>query len=299
MNKITKPGIYQISMEEYQRDPSQIPSLTRSTVRNILECPARAYNDHPRLNPLWKNNPGSEAMKLGTLAHSLFLEGVDIAEPLDYDDWRKTDAREARAFALVAGKIPILRHQYNDVIAMVESANIQLADSELGIQSLKNEGVSERTFLCEKDGVWFRARPDWISNDYALILDFKTTAQSADPVTFSRNIVDTGIDIQAELYTNSVEILTGVSPKFVIMVQETCAPYLCSFQSLSPQFLDLGKRKLKEAVTIWKKCMATGMWEGYPKRIAYVEPPPWAMAKFEEMKFTKQLLENNDPTEGW
>jgi len=162
----------------------------------------------------------------------------------------------------------------------VDAAKRFLAGSELRINDLQAEGRSERTFVWVEDGIWFKARPDWMPLDDAYILDYKTTGVSANPEGIERLILNMGYEIQDWLYKRGVYMLTGKVPRFVFLFQENKAPYLCSLIELSPQFADMGSRA-ERGIEIWKKCLASDCWPGYPSRICNVEPPVWAFTQWE------------------
>jgi hypothetical protein len=281
---IDKPGIYQISNEAYHRDPCVVPSLSRGTIADLINTtPQHAAFYHPRLNPDFVQED-KDVFDIGKAAHALFLEGLDCAEVCDFPNWQTKAAKEAKEAARLAGKTPLLAHQYERVQEMVKAAHSQLAASELGIKNLHMEGDSEQTYIWEENGTWFRVRPDWISQkkigDRKLILDYKTTGESADPAAFKATAY--GKDIQHALYRRGVKAIEGGnSPRFLFLVQETFPPYLCSFIGLDPQTAEIGKQKVEFGKFMWEKCLATGEWPGYPQRVCYVEVKPWEVAAWE------------------
>ena len=281
---IDQPGRYpNIPFADYLADPCPDPSISRSVIRDLLNCPAKAYANHPRLNPAYVPDEDSEKFDIGTAAHALFLQGLDVATVIDADDWRKKEAKEARDAARIAGKVPLLTRQYDAVADMVEVASEALAASEL--KCLLANGESEQTFIWKEDETWFRIRPDWIRKDNALILDYKT-AESARESDFKRSIDAYGYDIQDSLYRRGVMEVCGTIPDFVFMVQEKTPPYLCSFFRLDAMFSDMGEGKVKQGIAIWRECMASGKWPGYSSGIVSLEPPPWALAAWESKRFS-------------
>jgi hypothetical protein len=216
------------------------------------------------------------------MAHALLLEGLDQAHVVDAPDWRKKEAKEERDIARDAGKIPLLIHQYDSVKDMVIAAERQIASCpDLNIKDLRRQGDSELSYIWQEGETWFRVRPDWISKNRKLILDYKTTGESADPTNFARKMVSLGYDIQYAFYRRGVKAVEDVSPKFVFVVQETSAPYLCSFIGLPPDFQAMAKEKVDYGIHVWEKCMFTGEWPGYPNRICYLDNPAWALAQWE------------------
>jgi len=297
-------GNYKLSFEDYLSDPCPHPSLSRSTIIDLLDSPARAWWKHPRLNPPSEDadeETGDKKFDPGKAAHSLFLEGVDkvvVVDPLDHPGakgaipkgWTTNEMREVRDIIRDAGKIPLLPRQYKNVCEMVAvAANAIRECTELGITNLRTEGDSELSYIWqEKNGIWCRCRPDWISKDRKLICDFKTTGKSANPMFLDKHISSMGYEVQESFYRRGVKAVEGTEPTFIFIFQEVEPPYLCSFVSLSSQFQDMGEQKVKKAIKIWEECLSTGVWPGYPKNIYCADAPAWALTTWEMNKYGGQ-----------
>jgi len=276
-------GIHKISKEEYLSDPCEQPSITRGVVHDIhSSCPALARFKHPKLNPD-REQETADKFDIGTAGHSLLLEDEDNIVVLEADDWRKKAVKDERDTLRAEGKTVLLRKQYEDALLMKTAAKLQIAMSMLKINDFKKQGKAEMTYIWEEQGIWFRGRPDWVSNDNTLMIDYKTTSASANPQSFASIVVNNALDVQCALYRRGAGILNGITPRFVLIVQETFEPFLCSFMDLSPEFEQLGKDKIMYATFIWKKCLETGIWPGYPQEIATLDAPAWALAQFESI----------------
>lgn len=280
---ITKPGIYKISNEEYHNDPCLDPSLSRSSIGDLLfKSPAHCAFNHPRLNPNFvKEN--DRKFDLGTAAHAILLEGIESIHVIDAGDYRKKEVKEERENAIKEGKAVLLAEQYYRALKMVAEAGLAIGNcKELGISDLSKDGQAELSYLWKEDNAWIRARPDWISNDKKLILDYKTTEGSANPSEWARVAISNGYDIQAALYSRGVKALDAVEPKFVFVVQEAYDPFLCSFISLPPDFLAMGKQKVEYGIYLWRKYLMLDQWPGYPNKVAWIDPPAWALTSWEQ-----------------
>ncbi len=287
--KIGIPGVYKISSEIYHADPCIEPSLSRSTVVDLLfRSPAHAAYNHPRLTSGYEPEE-DQKFDLGTAAHALLLEGVDNVAVIDAEDWRKKEAKEARDIARGEGKTPLLKRQYIEAKLMVAVASLAITGCpELKIDSLVNDGDAELSYLWkekiqgfDKD-LWLKARPDWISKDRKLILDYKTTQGSANPMEWDRQAVNMGYGIQAALYSRGVKTIEGTDPNFIFVVQEAYEPYICSFIGLLPDFMEMGKSKVDYALFLWQECLTLNKWPGYPNRVAWINAPAWALASWEQ-----------------
>lgn len=220
-------------------------------------------------------------MDIGTIAHSIILEGVDVAEVLDFPDWRTKAAKEARDEARAIGKVPILRHKWADVLAMVSAARIQLDQHHDGKKAFK-DGKPEQVLLWEEDGVQCRARLDWLSNDHFSIWDYKSTGASANPEIVSRTLFQNGSDIQAAWYLRGLKAVSpnpdkfsGRERQFRFVYQETYPPYALSVIALGPDSMMLAEKKCIWAIETWKACLASGDWPGYPNQSCYATLPGW------------------------
>jgi hypothetical protein len=280
---IESPGVYEISHDEYHSDPCIVPSLSRGTIKKLItQTPAHAAFTHPRLNPAYQPDNGAGKFDVGLASHSLLLEGIDNVEVIDFKDWKKDAAKEARESAREEGKVPLLTHQFEAVKKCVVRVEEQIYGcKELGIKSLMEDGDHEKSFFWTEEETFFRTRTDWISKDRNLILDCKFTEMSVNPADIARYIISMGLDIQSSLYSRGAEKVTGIKPKFVFIMAEVAPPYICSFISLPPEFMALGNSKVEYGIYLWRECMKKNEWPAYANRVHYPDLPGWAMAAWE------------------
>ena len=289
MMEITSPGTYNITSELYHKDPCIEPSLSRSTLYELInDCPARAWHNHPRLNPDFKED-NDKKFDLGTAAHELLLEGVDSVVIVKAKDWRTDAAKVMRDQAIFEGKVPLLEKEYDATKEMVKVAKAAIVScKELGITSLMLDGESEQSLFWKETPpgsdkeVWLRVRPDWKRNDNLLVLDYKTTRQTANPNQVDRTIANMQLDIQESFYRRGMKAVYGTDPKFILLFQEVEPPHFCSFIGLTPAHQEKGKQKCDMGIFLWAECMSNGKWPGYPNRVCWIEPKPWELTAWEE-----------------
>ena len=280
---IDTPGLYEISHDEYHADPAPVPSLSRSTIKELINhSAAHARFNHPRLNLAYQADDGGGKYDFGTASHSILLEGIDNVAVIEADDWKTKKAREDREEARKEGKIPLLPHQYEEVKKCVLRVEEQIIGCrELGINNFREDGYQELSFFWQEEETWLRSRTDWISKDQKLIIDCKFTDMSVNPADLSRYILNMGLDIQAALYSRGTEAIFKIKAKFVFVFCEISEPYICSFVSLPPEFMALGQSKVEYGIYLWRQCMKTDIWPAYPNRVAYVDLPAWALTAWE------------------
>jgi hypothetical protein len=281
MEKSLQPGIFNLTAEQYHADPAPIASLS-SSIANILldQSPAHAWLAHPRLNLQYEREESSR-FDLGSAAHMMLLERrSDRIVRVNADDWRTKAAKEQRDAAQANGQYAVLERQYGDIVAMCTAAHDYLVDTEL---SDILTGDAEQAVLWQEDKLWYRCRPDLMSKDRLICLDYKSTA-SAHPDFIARQIGRMGYDLQNQFYARGIEAVTGIKPKFVFLFQEITKPYACSLVALSNSYEALGQSKVDRAIKTWHKCVTTNTWPGYSNKIMYMDPKAWDLVQEEVTK---------------
>ena len=276
---------------DYHQDPAPSPSLSSSIAKILVtQSPLHAWFASPRLNPHHRPEE-SEDFDRGSAAHSLLLEGDDRMVECPFNDWRTNAAKDMRDKVRLEGKLPLLTKHIGPVRKMVEVAKKYLRESELELRI--EDCFAERTVIWQAGGIWKRARFDLQVRDRPVILDYKT-AESADPLSFSRQIIAMGYDVQVAHYLEAYDAMACgplddapfpiMNPTFIFLVQERSEPFACSLVGVDPMMLDLGQQKCEFASKLWKQCLDSGKWPGYPKQIAWASPPAWALENFEQRK---------------
>jgi PDDEXK-like domain of unknown function (DUF3799) len=266
------PGIYELAEATYHADPCDTPSLSASIIKVLLErSPLHAWTSHPRLNPNYREAVSS-TFDLGTASHDLFLRGLDdTAVIIDAPDWRTKDAQAARDAAREQGLIPLLAKDAARVQALVGAIRDQLAARD-DDPPLFDAGKPEQTIVWREKDVLCRARLDWLHDDMSAVDDLKSTGVSGNPHDWGRRTFwSIGGDVQAQLYRRGIKALTGDLPDFRFAVIENQAPHCLSVLDLAPSAIELADHKIDTALEIWKRCLDSGVWPGYPDGIASVE----------------------------
>jgi hypothetical protein len=265
------------------------PSLS-SSIANLLinRSPLHAWTAHPRLNP---NHVPVDDSKydVGTVAHSMLLEGTASVDVCDYPDWRTKDAREARDASRANGRTPLLAHQFEEVLGMCNAVADQLKAFDIDPVPLTG-GKPEQTMVWQDapTGAWCRARIDWLHDDLSAIDDLKTTTRSAHPEAFAKNLYSYGCDVQAAFYLRGLKALhvdadrntylDGVDWRWIVV--ETSPPYGLSVVEPGPAVLELADAKVDAALKLWAECLERNVWPGYPTKVATAELPAWEEARW-------------------
>lgn len=268
---------------DYVKDPAPAPSLSASLAHVLLtRSPKHAWLASPRLSGTCELEEYDAKKIVGTVAHALLLEGDrSRVVTIEADSFQSKAARALRDEALLSGKLPVLAERMADVDAAVEAARAQLAVTEL--PDLFTGGHAERTMIWQDGGVWYRSRPDWISADGTVLADLKTTS-TAEPDAWARGpLLGYEFDLQATLALCGADALLGSAERtFIFVVLEVTPPYGLSLVGLTPAYRTFAASKLDRAAAIWRECLATSHWPGYPTRVAWAEPPSWATYRWDE-----------------
>lgn len=270
-------GVYDMPEAEYHADPVPGGSLSASGAKKLLppSCPAlyRYEQDHKQ---------HKRAFELGSAAHRMVLGLGAEWVLLDYPDYRKKEAQQARDEARAAGAVPILSPEHEQIRAMAEA----LRGHHLASNLLCRDDVqAERSFFWrdEEFGIWRRSRLDAFREpgpgnllDCPVIADYKSAA-CADPETFARNAASYGYHMQDAFYRDAVAAVLGQPAEFFFVVQEKTPPYLVSVVQLGADSVAAGRRRNAEAMEIYRDCQAVDLWPGYNTGdIATVDLPAWA-----------------------
>ena len=288
---IDKPGIYQIPAANYHADEFDTPpTLSKSIIWQLMNrSPLHAKHRHPRLveEPLHEE---SEKFDIGKTVHSLFLEGIDSAMICDalnkegelVSDWKTKAARKFREDARAEGKTPLLARHVPEIKNICGRLREQLDQHEEARDAF-TAGQPELTLLWrESNGVWCKARPDWLHDSHQIMDDLKTT-ERGDPYTLSRSFVGLGWDLQAAFYRRGLMMVDPkVEPQFRFISIEVDPPYALTVTALDPKTIAIADRKVQRAIEMLGECLYRNVWPAYPQRVCYLELPAWEQQRFEE-----------------
>lgn len=263
----------------YLADPMEEPSLTSSLVRSLLStAPRKVWEATPRLNKAAKpKNDGK--FDLGSAAHTLFTGQGEPICVIDAKAFNSTDAKAQRDEAYRLGKTPILIDNMPRVDAMAKAALEQFAENpDVGPLFKEPKGGELRrevSIFWKEAGVMCRCRPDFYHPRENIVMHYKTTGVSINPVELDRYAANSGWYLTAAHYGAGIKALTGRQPRQFFLVQETDAPHLGVVVELDPTFLAMGDMRRSRALTIWGRCISSNTWPGYPNRTVRLECPEW------------------------
>lgn len=291
--RITEPGFYSMSANDYFADPCPTPALTQSIAKVLIDrSPLHAWTEHPRLggSAADADEVYTPALAIGNAAHKLLLERGKEVVVIEADNFRTKDAQTARDKVSAEGGVPILEKHYHRAIAMVGAARKQLA--KLGLSEFT--GDTEIVIAWREEGAWLRSMIDRLSTSRALVLDYKTSGMSCAPHGIGRMMVDAGWDVQAAMHERGLNALHPESAgrrRHLFVAQENVEPYALTICEMSEAVMTMGRKKLVMALKMWRICMARGVWPGYPTEICRPEYPGYMETQWlerEETEFSRR-----------
>jgi hypothetical protein len=275
--KITKPGLYpDLSDVDYR---AQHEWLSVSGANKLLppSCPAK-----------YRATVGVEEHKaqfdFGKAFHAAVLGDGSATECIAAENWRTKEAREFRADCYARGVVPLLVAEANEIDAM--AAAVKAHDTA---PHLFTGGTAEVSafWVDSATGVQCKARFDYLpekQDDRRLIVPDLKSAVSASPKDFASAAARYGYVMQDRHYTSGLRHL-GIDqdPAFVFVVVEKDTPYLPAvMQFAEPNELRLVETALDKALRLYRDCLATDTWPGYPG-ISQLSLPTWHLYDLEEM----------------
>lgn len=278
--KISEPGVYQMTAEEYHADCCETPSLSCSIAKVLIsKSPLHAWLQHARLSPNAVSKE-KESFDIGSAAHALLLEGIDRMAVLPFDDYRTSAAKAARDAARLTGKHPVLEAKsflIRNMIEIARQAFLECAD----IGYAWEDGKPEQVIIWrDRGGIMCRMRADWLSSDLDCIVDYKSTTDSA-PSVFNRQISRMNYHIQDAFYRRGLSAITGRENRFFFMAQELEEPFACSFHAVAPSLSSIADDLVERAIVTFAGCLQNDVWPGYTRRVHYAEAETWQLREHE------------------
>lgn len=270
------PGIYpELPAEEYHADRT---SLSSTGARKILMASPATFRYELDNPPAPK-----KVFDLGTAVHKLVLGDGPKLTVVPGARWDTKDAKARLRDARAEGAVPLKEHEHAQVQAMADAVR-RHPDAARMFNPERGKPEQSLFWTDTATGVQCRARFDWLpqSNGGQLLVPDLKTAVSASPKAFNKAVQDFRYDQQADHYTDGAEQLelAEVAVMAFVIVEKT-PPYLVNVIELSSGWLVMAAERNKRAREIYRECTRSGVWPGYPRGIAMVDPPAWLETEHE------------------
>lgn len=216
-----------------------------------------------------------DVFDLGTAIHSIVLE-QDESNILEVEasSWQTKKAQEAKAAARAEGKVPLLTKD----LELARAIGKSVMSHPLASRMLTGHKAEQSVFW-EEDGLMLKCRPDALN--YGMIADLKSII-TADPNTFGKTAADLGYFMSAAHYIDGMEAITGERMPFLFILAEKSAPYPPAVVELDDEALEYGRRMNTRAKRIYRRCLETGEYPGYPET-GRISLPGWAINRMDDL----------------
>lgn len=242
-----------------------------SSLKYLLKSPAHYQAE------LNAKREETAAMLIGTLTHSVSLEGHEIdsiatVKPEGMNLATK-DGKEWKAKALEHG-LPIISTE--DAIHIVNMAQ-SIRQNPHAAHVLSKCQERETPMFTTLHGVPCKALIDAHGTDGVewCIVDLKTT-DDASPDAFSRKVASLHYDLQAAFYSAVLGRVhqTEARPYWLWLAVEKTPPYACAVYD-STEWNDSGDDKMERVLRDWKQCTDSGKWPMPYQGINKLPKPSW------------------------
>jgi len=247
----------------------QLEAVSQSAIKQMLKSPA--HYQHYISTP----SEETDAMVLGTATHLSVFQPQHFHEEVvmmpKFDRRTKEGKAGAEQFLLENGnKISLTPDHYEQCISMTEAVR----NSPTFIKYTET-GNPEVSIVADTafDNVKAKGRLDWVNHEHRVILDLKTTSETANNYGIKKAIKKSGYDIQALYYIHLMKALhPDTEYRFVFCFVEKEAPHGVRFIEIIPSDLLFNcMPKVTDAFKSLSKCLTNNVWPSYADGITYID----------------------------
>lgn len=224
------------------KDYRQAEGLSSSDIKDILANP---YLFKMGIKPE-RTAQAQARLDFGSLIHCLILTPQDLDRDfcILQKDFNLRTSKDKEEYT------ELLKNENRTIISKsdFEKAQKILSDFEkIDIPFNFKNGVCEKSYFSEYEGVKVKCRPDCIFEKEGIIVDLKTTrAGGATPSEFQKAVANFGYYIQASHYLN----ITGADSFYFLAIDiENVSVGIYELDYVS---LEFGDSEIKRAIDIYK-----------------------------------------------
>ena len=271
-----KPGIYEISREEYEA----IEAINYSTLKHFNKSAAHVREE--MLHPIVP----TPAMELGNTIHIAVLEPEKfndeyvVAPKID----RRTKKGKAEWMVFEAeneGKTLLSKDDWQ----MCQDIIKKIKDNETFRSLIYSQGKNELSFVWEDKhtGLLCKGRLDRITrfHGWTTIVDVKTTV-SAQVGAFINQSARMNYHMQSAFYLDGLQTIQPLerSRAYFIYAIEKTRPYGMRIFELEDSTIHEGRQKYRDYLKQYKACLESGIWPGYSDAPEPLTLPGWAVGDY-------------------
>lgn len=273
---MTGPSLIEISDKEYHDPKCRRVSASRL---KILADKSPMHLEHSLENPI----APTPAMKLGTIIHSAVLEDKEYVRGPEGNKRLKKTKELYAELEEEHGDLLLDPKTYDQVVGIKDSVFSNPTASAMIGSAQKSNGIEQSAYWTELSyDLECKARFDVLPDAESLygraVVDLKT-CQSSSPKDFSRSFQNFHYYLQGAMYlmgcAEVADEILKARDEFIIIAVEKTQPYGVSLFEMTDDYHDFGIDKAFELMGIWRECLDSGNWPGYPQTVQDLELPPW------------------------
>lgn len=254
-------------------DYDKIPALNWSRAKSILRSPFHFANT------FWDDQEETDALLVGSLVHAMVLEGKGIKGVFAIKPKGMSFATNAGREWKRAQTLPILKEDDQTRIHGMAEALAADKDAERMIRSCP---IREQAYAAELDGVAVKCIIDAVGQDKDFrpgFLEIKTSVDASEYFWAKRCCAapfhyDGQAEFYAMIYAKILD-LGGMRPWSVWLVVESRPPHAVACWAPDETMIASGLEKVRDVLTSYKACKASGAWPSYHTGIQVISAPPW------------------------
>ena len=275
MNELPQPGIHSGDADQY----FSASGLSRSMLRELSFPRTPAHFKARYIDKITGPEEETDAMRLGTLTHRVVLEPDTCVDAFHVrPDGMKFTTKEGMAWRDAHSDKPIITAEQS--AAMLGMRESVLAHP-IARRVIANSNREQNVFA-DADGVRLKARLDLLPHNGNLLADLKT-CEDASEGGFSKSIDSYRYDYQAAFYIDVCNLVGKDFSQWLFIAVEKDPPYLCAIYALDAMAIEYGRRLYKRDLQLYRTCMETGKWPGYPPELQQISLPSYRQKDLESL----------------
>ena len=277
------PGIYyDVPFSEYL----SWDAFSKSKVRHIIRSPKH-------LEEAESADKETDAMRFGTIVDTMLFDlnwrdkiGVLPETYLDVKSGKlkpftlASSACKAILCKLEASKEIVCKHAEYQKALSVYTSIVTHSDARQRINECVINGYYQLSIVWvdNETGATCKGRFDMLTPGVEAV-DLKTTTD-ASPDVFSKKIYDLDYHVQAAMYLDGYQQLTG-DPQLPwrFIVAESSPPHAVATYELDEQSIEVGRQRYKKAAALWVQYKQSGKARGYSEFCEPISIPTWAIMR--------------------
>lgn len=271
MEKISAPGIFDLSFDDYFSDIC-IGHSVSSTGLKLIEHKSLAHfwwNSY--MNPL-RPEIDTTALAFGRACHSWVLGEPTFNQYFVVSPFDSFRTKEAREWRDTETRTVIKAEQLDAIKAMTAALQAHPL-----LRNVFVDGEPERAVIYQdkETGIWIKTRPDWLPNTLRMVPDFKT-ARSARPEDFTRQAFALGYHQSAALTIEGLRTVLGWdNATYYFVAQEKEPPYVALPFVMRDTDIEWGALQNRRALRKLADALSSDKWPAYADGAVEIAMPAW------------------------